>query len=54
MICKCTVLTHDYIVDLMHLRAVSQEKSEAFADENEMSSAYVSAKTGDNVSSCLL
>ena len=38
--------------DLNHMRAVKLEKHTQFADENDMYSFLVSAKTGDNVSSC--
>lgn len=35
--------------DLNHMRAVKLDKHNAFADENDMYSYFVSAKTGDNV-----
>jgi len=38
--------------DLNHMRAVKIEKHNQFAEENEMCSAFMSAKTGDSVSSC--
>ena len=38
--------------DLNHLRTVKVEKHNLFADENEMFSCFMSAKTGDNVSQC--
>jgi len=38
--------------DLNHMRAVKAEKHSQFADENDMYSFLLSAKTGDNVSSC--
>jgi len=38
--------------DLNHLRTVKVEKHNQFADENEMFSCFMSAKTGDNVSQC--
>ena len=38
--------------DLNHMRAVKAEKHAQFADENDMYSFMLSAKTGDNVSSC--
>jgi Ras-related protein Rab-28 len=38
--------------DLAHLRAVKVDKHNQFADENEMFSCFMSAKTGDNVSQC--
>jgi len=37
--------------DLTHMRTVKPEKHNEFADANEMYSYFVSAKTGDNVSS---
>lgn len=37
--------------DLTHLRTVKPERHNEFADANEMYSYFVSAKTGDNVSS---
>ncbi|XP_065828670.1 ras-related protein Rab-28-like isoform X2 [Oscarella lobularis] len=39
-------------VDLEHLRAVKEERHERFAKQNEFLSFFVSAKTGDQVSSC--
>ena len=38
--------------DLNHLRTVKVEKHNQFADENEMFSCFMSAKTGDNVAQC--
>jgi Ras-related protein Rab-28 len=38
--------------DLNHLRTVKVDKHNQFADENEMFSCFMSAKTGDNVSQC--
>merc|ERR1712087_980265 len=38
--------------DLNHMRAVKVEKHNQFAEENEMCSAFMSAKSGDSVSSC--
>ena len=38
--------------DLSHLRTVKVDKHNQFADENEMFSCFMSAKTGDNVSQC--
>mmetsp|Transcript_65331 Transcript_65331/g.174057 ORF Transcript_65331/g.174057 Transcript_65331/m.174057 type:complete len:220 (+) Transcript_65331:73-732(+) len=38
--------------DLNHIRTVKVEKHNLFADENEMYSCFMSAKTGDNVSQC--
>eukprot|EP00929_Paragymnodinium_shiwhaense_P083297 TRINITY_DN44336_c0_g1_i1.p1 TRINITY_DN44336_c0_g1~~TRINITY_DN44336_c0_g1_i1.p1 ORF type:complete len:238 (+),score=51.77 TRINITY_DN44336_c0_g1_i1:51-764(+) len=38
--------------DLNHMRLVRTEKHNTFAKENDMSSYYMSAKTGDQVSSC--
>lgn len=38
--------------DLAHLRCVKVEKHNQFADENEMFSCFMSAKTGDNVAQC--
>lgn len=35
--------------DLNHIRAVKQEKHTAFADENDLYSYFVSARTGDQV-----
>jgi Ras-related protein Rab-28 len=37
--------------DLKHLRTVKQSKHTTFADENQMFSYFVSAKTGDNLRS---
>jgi len=37
--------------DLNHLRAVKLDKHNAFADENDMYSFFMSAKSGDNVDS---
>ena len=37
--------------DLSHLRAVPQAKHDKFAESSDMFSYFVSAKTGDNVSS---
>ena len=37
--------------DLTHLRTVKPEKHNTFADEHAMYSYFMSAKTGDNVSS---
>jgi len=38
--------------DLNHMRAVKVEKHNQFAEENEMCSSFMSAKTGDSVSAC--
>ena len=38
--------------DLNHLRTVKVEKHNQFADENDMFSCFMSAKSGDNVSQC--
>merc|ERR1711865_1135336 len=38
--------------DLQHMRAVKAEKHNQFADENDMYSYQMSAKTGDQVNSC--
>ena len=38
--------------DLNHIRTVKVEKHNLFADENDMYSCFMSAKTGDNVSQC--
>jgi len=38
--------------DLNHIRTVKVEKHNMFADENDMYSCFMSAKTGDNVSQC--
>ena len=38
--------------DLNHIRTVKVEKHNQFADENEMYSCFMSAKTGDNVAAC--
>mmetsp|Transcript_36907 Transcript_36907/g.97640 ORF Transcript_36907/g.97640 Transcript_36907/m.97640 type:complete len:227 (+) Transcript_36907:13-693(+) len=38
--------------DLAHLRAVRVDDHNRFADENELFSCFMSAKTGDNVSQC--
>mmetsp|Transcript_28524 Transcript_28524/g.72230 ORF Transcript_28524/g.72230 Transcript_28524/m.72230 type:complete len:233 (-) Transcript_28524:94-792(-) len=35
--------------DLSHIRAVKSEKHDKFAEENDLYSYYVSARTGDNV-----
>lgn len=37
-------------VDLEHMRTVKMDKHQKFAQERGMSSHFVSAKTGDNVS----
>ena len=37
--------------DMSHMRAVAREKHKGFAEENDMYSYFVSAKTGDMVSS---
>ena len=37
--------------DMSHMRAVAREKHNAFAEENDMYSYFVSAKTGDMVNS---
>ena len=34
-------------IDLNHMQAVKAEQHEAFAEENNLYSFYVSAKTGD-------
>ena len=39
--------------DLSHIRAVRMDKHTAFADENEMFSYLMSAKTGDQVNAAL-
>ncbi|KAL1526585.1 hypothetical protein AB1Y20_015291 [Prymnesium parvum] len=38
--------------DLNHMRMVKVEKHNLFADENDMYSCFMSAKTGDNVDQC--
>jgi len=38
--------------DKSHIRAVKPDKHNKFADENDMYSYFMSAKTGDNVSAC--
>lgn len=45
MICGCLC----FAADLNHMRNVKLEKHNGFADENDMYSYFVSAKTGDNV-----
>mmetsp|Transcript_27040 Transcript_27040/g.46624 ORF Transcript_27040/g.46624 Transcript_27040/m.46624 type:complete len:227 (+) Transcript_27040:152-832(+) len=40
-------------IDLNHIRTVKPDKHSAFADENDMYSYFMSAKTGDNVNTCL-
>ncbi|XP_022344290.1 ras-related protein Rab-28-like [Crassostrea virginica] len=39
-------------IDLEHMRTVKMDKHQKFAQERGMSSHFVSAKTGDNVSLC--
>jgi len=39
-------------IDLNHMRAVKPEEHEKFVEEHGMYSFYVSAKTGDQVTSC--
>jgi len=39
------------LVDLEHMRTVKVDKHQKFAQERGMSSHFVSAKTGDSVSS---
>ena len=39
--------------DLSHMRAVGRDKHSMFADENEMKSYFLSAKTGDMVNACI-
>ncbi len=40
-------------MDLLHMQAVKTEQHEAFAKANKVhASYYVSAKTGDSISSC--
>nr|XP_002125663.2 ras-related protein Rab-28-like [Ciona intestinalis] len=39
-------------VDLEHQRAVNKKKHESYAAENNMSSHFISAKTGDSVELC--
>ncbi len=41
-----------FTADLNHLRAVKPEKHNQFADENDMYSYTMSAKTGDQVNAC--
>ena len=38
--------------DLNHMRAIKLDKHNQFVEENGMYSAFMSAKTGDSVSSC--
>jgi hypothetical protein len=40
--------------DLGHLRVVKPDKHNAFAEENDMFSFHLSAKTGDNVNSAFV
>eukprot|EP00741_Cyanophora_paradoxa_P016841 tig00020943_g16265.t1 len=39
-------------IDLNHIRTVKPDKHSAFADEHDMYSYFMSAKTGDNVNTC--
>ena len=39
-------------MDLNHMRGVKLEKHTQFADENDMASFFMSAKTGDSVAQC--
>ena len=39
-------------IDLNHMQAVKTDQHERFSEENNLYSFYVSAKTGDQVSSC--
>lgn len=41
-----------FTADKSHIRAVKPDKHNKFADENDMYSYFMSAKTGDNVSAC--
>jgi len=52
---KCTAVYDSELfihctADLQHVRAVKPERHAQFATENEMTSFFVSAKTGDNIS----
>ena len=39
-------------IDLNHMQAVKPEQHEKFSEEESLYSFYVSAKTGDQISSC--
>lgn len=39
-------------IDLNHMQAVKNEQHDRFAEENNLYSFYVSAKTGDQINSC--
>ena len=39
-----------FTADLEHMRTVKQDKHQKFAQEHQMTSYHVSAKTGDSVS----
>mmetsp|Transcript_14534 Transcript_14534/g.14143 ORF Transcript_14534/g.14143 Transcript_14534/m.14143 type:complete len:80 (-) Transcript_14534:140-379(-) len=39
-------------IDLSYLQAVKPELHEKFSEDNKLYSFYVSAKTGDQISSC--
>ena len=41
-------------MDLNHMRGVKLEKHTQFADENDMASFFMSAKTGDSVAQCFV
>lgn len=49
---ECLVFTVLYVcvVDLEHMRTVKMEKHQRFCQENGLMSQFVSAKTGDSVS----
>ena len=39
-------------IDLNHMQAVKSEQHERFAEDNNLYSFYVSAKTGDQINTC--
>eukprot|EP01047_Picozoa_sp_COSAG01_P098220 COSAG01_NODE_28439_length_661_cov_0.850534_1_plen_123_part_00 len=47
----CGVAALPVAADLNHMRAVKLDKHNGFADENDMYSYFVSAKSGDNINS---
>ena len=49
--CVCGVAALPVAADLNHMRAVKLDKHNGFADENDMYSYFVSAKSGDNINS---
>jgi GTPase SAR1 family protein len=49
--CVCGMALLPVAADLNHMRAVKLDKHNGFADENDMYSYFVSAKSGDNINS---